>query len=435
VAATSNRSTAPTRALSTRTPNSTTPRHPINRHYHHGVTHSVNHLDRLPDSCELVIVGGGVVGAATAFYAHAAGLRPLILEARAALCTLTTPASTGAYRLQFDNREELDLVRESVDLFLNFQDHTKQKAYDLNIRRQGYLWVTTEPARAARAARLVELQHSWGQDDIELLDGDQVREGWPYINPRVIAARWRGGDGFLDPKALTMGLVAGSGAGVVVSCRVTGFRIERGRVTGVQTTLGTVATENAVIAAGPLSGLVAENAGIELPITTVARQKIVMPECELVPPDAPMTIDDDTGAHWRPALRGAYLLFTDPNTPATPPTENVPPDHAAALRVLDPSSPVSVVRVAPFWTEVWARGAANWIIHAGQYTMTPDHRPLLGPSGVDGLWINTGYSGHGIMGGPAGSRHLIDVLTGRIAGEANAFRLDREFEPRDTDLL
>jgi sarcosine oxidase subunit beta len=427
-------STAPTRALSTTTPTQAI-LNPIKRHYDHRVVQSINYLARVPTSAELVIVGGGVVGAATAFYARAAGLKPLLLEQRAALCTLTTPASTGAYRLQFDNREELELVRESVELFLNFREHTAQTAYDLNIRRQGYLWVTTEPDRAERARRLVEKQHSWGQVDIEFLDGDQVRQRWPYIDERVIAARWRAGDGFLDPKALTMGLVAGSGAQVMVNCPAIGFTIEHGRLTGVETGLGNIATETAVIAAGPLSGIVAAAAGVSLPVTTVARQKIVMPQCDLVPHDAPMTIDDDTGAHWRPALRGAYLLFTDPNTPESPPTENVTPDNTAALRVMDPTSPVSVARVAPFWAQVWERSTTTWLVHAGQYTMTPDHRPLLGPTEVDGLWINTGYSGHGIMGSPAGSRHLVDVLTGRITGDSNQFRLDRTFAPRDTDLL
>lgn len=395
----------------------------------------IEYLSRLPRSAQVVIVGGGVVGAASAFYARRAGLQPLILERRAAPCTLTTPASTGAFRLQFDNREELELVRESVELFLNFPEITGQSTYDLNIRTQGYLWVTTEPSRAERARDLVQRQHSWGQDDIELLDGNQVRERWPFIDEDVIAARWRGGDGFLDPKALTMGLIAGSGAGVAVSCGVTGFRIERGRVTGVETELGTVSTDVAIVAAGPFSGQVARTIGVKLPLTTVARQKIVMPECELVPADAPMIIDDDTGAHWRPALNGAYLLFTDPTTPDSPPTESVPPDHRAALRVMNPSSPVSVARVAPFWQEVWARSSTNWMVQAGQYTMTPDHRPLLGPTEIDGLWINSGYSGHGIMGSAAGSRHLIDVLTGRIGRDTNSFRLDRRFAPRDTDVL
>lgn len=395
----------------------------------------ITYLDEPPGSAGLVIVGGGVVGAATAFYAAQMGLHPLVLERRAALCTLTTPASTGAFRLQFDNREELELVRESVALFLSFNDVTGQGDYDLAVRQQGYLWLTTDELRAGRQRTLVAQQHGWGQDDVELLDGDEVRSRWPYVRDEVLQARWRAGDGFLDPKALTLGLVAGSRAPVCTGCEVTGFRTANGRLTGVETNRGVVACESAVIAAGPFSGVVGALAGLRFPLTTVARHKVVMPDVPEVPPCAPMTIDDDTGAHWRPALRGAYLLHTDPTTPPSPPADDVTPDHRFAQGLLDPASPVSVARVSDFWERVWARGAAHWFMQSGHYTMTPDHRPLLGPSDLPGLYLNTGYSGHGIMGSPAGSRRFIDVLTGRTRTEDNAFRPNRAFSPRDLDVL
>lgn len=388
-----------------------------------------------PLSAELVVVGGGVVGAATAFFAARAGVRPLILERRQALCTLTTPASTGAFRLQFDNLEELELVRESVELFENFADVTGQDHYDLRIRRQGYLWVTTDEARAERARGLVRQQHSWGQTDIEYLPGDEAQARWPYLSTDVLGARWRAGDGFLDPKALTMGLVAGSGADVVVDCDVAGFRIDGGRLTGVVTERGVVATDVAVIAAGPFTGVVAGAAGVTLPVETVQRQKVIMPEVDVVPQDAPMTIDDDSGAHWRPGLGGAYILFTDPTTPPSDPTENVPPDYGRAFQVLNPESPRSVARVVPFWADVWEHNAVTWLLHTGQYTMTPDHRPLIGETEVEGLYVNGGYSGHGIMVGAAGSRRLVDLLTGVADRGSNPFRPDREFDHRDLDLL
>jgi sarcosine oxidase subunit beta len=96
---------------------------------------------------------------------------------------------------------------------------------------------------------------------------------------------------------------------------------------------------------------------------------------------------------------------------------------------------LAAARIVPFWREVWKRGGRNWHVEAGQYTMTPDHRPLIGPTTVEGLYVNTGYSGHGIMGSPAGSRILADVLTGRIAARNNPFRLDRAFDRRDPDTL
>ena len=148
-----------------------------------------------------------------------------------------------------------------------------------------------------------------------------------------------------------------------------------------------------------------------------------------------MTIDDENGVHWRPALRGASILFTDPRTPSSAPTDRVPIDPGFAFEVLSPDSPTSAGRIAPFWNDVWNRGSVLWMIQSGQYTNTSDRRPLLGPLPLEGLFVNTGYSGHGIMGGPAGSRHLVDVLIGKIAPEANPFRVDRAFERRAFDRL
>ncbi len=143
-----------------------------------------------------------------------------------------------------------------------------------------------------------------------------------------------------------------------------------------------------------------------------------------------MTIDEDSGAHWRPAFRGAFLLFTDPSTPPSPPAEDLPIDQSFAFKLLQPKSPQAVARVAPFWKRVWDRGVVQWMIQAGQYDVTPDRRPILGPLPVEGLFVNSGYSGHGVMGGPAGSRVVIDVLTGKLAALENPFRPDRTFEER-----
>src|ERR1041384_5210145 len=89
----------------------------------------------LPQTADVVVIGGGIVGAATAFFACRAGLRVVLIEKRPALCTLTTPVSTGAFRLQFDNAEEIALVRDSIDLFDNFADVTELDGYDLAMRK------------------------------------------------------------------------------------------------------------------------------------------------------------------------------------------------------------------------------------------------------------------------------------------------------------
>jgi sarcosine oxidase subunit beta len=395
------------------------------------------YVDSPPPTADLVVIGGGVLGAATAFYAARRGLSCVLLEKHRRLCTLTTPAATGAFRAQFDNPEETRLVQESIAAFASFPDHLGLAAADAEIRfqPQGYLWLTTTDDGAARQRALVERQRGWGLDDVELLSGDEARRRFPYLAPEVVGARFRAGDGFLEPRRLTMAFATASAAALCLDTPATGFDLAGDRVIGVRTPRGAIACQHVVVAAGPFSGVVAGWAGLTLDLALRIRQKLVMPRVPEVPAHAPMTIDEDTGAHWRPALDGAYLLHTDHATPAGPPLWDVPTSSRFYFDLLDPASPTAVARAAPFWRDVWSRNHDLWFSMAGQYVYTPDHRPLLGPTAVPGLSLNTGYSGHGVMGSAGGSRLAVDALLGLVPPAANPFRPDRPMLPRPFDVL
>ncbi|HVM24465.1 MAG TPA: FAD-dependent oxidoreductase [Candidatus Limnocylindrales bacterium] len=403
-----------------------------------------------PSRADLVIIGGGIVGCATAFFAARAGLRSVVLERRAALGTLTTPASTGAFRLQFDNAEEVSMVREGVELFDRFVERTGLDGWDLGLRHGGYLFCSLTEATVERSRRLVDRQRAWGLTDVELLSGDEARRRWPWLSPDVRGARYRAGDGWLDVKRLTAGYAvaasnadripdaaAGGGATFALRTGVTGIRMDGDRVTGVDTTRGRIDTTRIVVAAGPFTAQVAALAGAEVVLRPTRRQKLVIPDLPAIPPDAPMTIDEETAAHWRPAMRGCLALFTDPDAPPSEPHDPVPIDHDWAFGLLDPRSDHALARVAPLWREAWASGASSvhWYLHAGQYEYTPDRRPYLGAIGPEGLFLNGGYSGHGIMAGAGGSRMVVDLLTGAADADANPFRPDRSFGAREHDIL
>ena len=413
--------------------------------------------DLLPPTADVVIVGAGVVGCATAFRAARAGLRTVVVDARPRPATLTTPAGTGAFRLQFDNAEEIALVREGLELYADFADRAGLPGYDIGLRAQGYLFCARDDAATARQRELVERQHGFGLTDVELLDGDEVRRRFPYIAESVVSARFRAGDGFIDQVRLAWGyaLAASAGPGVerpaeaaeatfALGQRVTGLRVVGGRILAVETHDGAVAAPIVILATGPFLARTAGLAGIDVPIAPTRRQKVVVPDAPEVPQDAPMTIDEATGAHWRPALRGAYVLLTERETAPTDPSWSVPTTADHAFRLLDPASDDAVAHVAPFWADIWERGV-NWVLQAGQYEYTPDHRPFVSATSVEGLWLNGGWSGHGVMGSGGGSRLLLDAITGQASGpsrglrvdgpDGNPFRLDRPMEIGRHDVL
>ena len=411
---------------------------------------AVRFADAMPATADLVVIGGGIIGCATAFFAARAGLRVVVLERRAGLGTLTTPASTGAFRLQFDNAEEIALVREGVELFDAFAERTGLDGWGIGVRHGGYLFCSLTDATVERSRRLVARQREWGLADVELLSGDDARARWPWLAPEVRGARYRAGDGWLDVKRLTAGYAAaasnagrvpdavpGGGATFVTRADVTGVRVQGDRVSAVETARGMVSTDRVVIAAGPFTARVAALCGVSVELQPTRRQKLVIPDLAAVPPDAPMTIEEETAAHWRPAMRGCLALFTDAGAPSGEPADPTPIDHDWAFGLLDPASDHALARVAPFWRDAWAGGASSvhWYIQAGQYEYTPDRRPYLGAIGPEGLYLNGGYSGHGIMAGPGGSRRVVDLLTGAAGPAANPFRPDRPIGGREHDIL
>ena len=281
-------------------------------------------------------------------------------------------------------------------------------------------------------------QHQWGLTDVEWMDGEAARARFPYLAPEVIGARFRADDGWLDVRRLTMGYAAAAsarGAVFVLNAEVTGFGLVGGGIQlHAEASRGEISTERAVIAAGPFSGVVGALAGIDVPLSLVRRQKLVMPDVPEVPPAAPMTIEEETGAHWRPAMRGAYLLWTAPGVPPGPPLDDVPISADFAFGLLNPVSEHSVARISPFWRDVWARQTDHWFLQAGQYAYTPDHRPYLGPTALEGLYLNCGYSGHGIMASAGGSRLVVDTIS-VIAPGNNPFRFDRPLDHREIDVF
>lgn len=386
--------------------------------------------ETLPATADLVVVGGGILGCATAFHAASRGLRVVVLEHGRRLGGLTTQAAGGGHRLQFDTPEEIALLKRSLAEWDAFGDIIGEPEINLRRHRNGYLWVTREPARAERQRHQVARQHALGVDGVAWLDGDEARRAFPFLARDVVGARSRPNDGWLDQLVATTAYARAAtrrGATFAFEASVTGFGLANGRVTEVRSTRGAVACDWAIVAAGPFTGAVLKLAGMEVPLAPRIRQRLVLTDAPEVPAYAGMTIDEDTGSHWRPENGGGYVLRPDPEAPVTEAYHDPPAKRAFYDLLLDPRSPVAVALHAPFWADVWARRTQHWYVTAGQYTYSPDHKPLLGPTAIPNLGINGGYSGHGIMAAPGGSRLALEALLSEVAPDANPFRYDRAF--------
>lgn len=375
----------------------------------------------LPRSADVVIVGGGVTGCATAFYATEAGFDTVVLERRDGLGTLTTAASEECFRAQFDEPENIKMMLESIAVFEDFAAVIRIPGYDIDVHQRGYLFLTAEEDGPELLKKRVQRQRTLGLSDVELLDGDEVRQRFSFVGPTVRAAAFRARDGWLSAHELTYGFAKGSSALFVLRTAAQGIRLDAHGVAAVVTERGEISTRCVVVAAGPFSNVVSSWAGVQLPLTRLRRQKVVLSNVPRVPPDAPMTIDQDTGVYWRPEVGGATLGWALPEEPSEP-MERVPTDWTFPAVVLD-----GAARLVPFWSqaaETLTRD--NVFLTAGQYTCTPDHKPIIGPwRSLLGLFFNVGYSGHGIMASPGGARLLVDLIIDPGADAENPFRSGR----------
>jgi len=374
-----------------------------------------------PRVADVVVIGGGIVGVTTAFAASKAGLDTVVLERRRGLGTLTTAASEECFRAQFSEPENVAMMLASIAVFENFAEVVGIPDIDIGIHQQGYLFLSDAPDGPEKLKGQVAHQQVIGLEDVEFLDGDEARIRFSWLGPGVTAATFRGRDGWLSGHELTYGFARGSDASFLLSTEALDIVVEGDRVRAVETNRGCISTPRVVVAAGPFAGVVARMAGVELPLTIVRRQKAILAPHALIPQDAPMTVDLETGAYWRPEVGGAALGWANPEDSGVP-LERVPTDWMFPMLVLE-----KVARLSPFWWDI-AEGLRRESVHlsAGQYTNTLDKKPIIGEHpNVGGLYLNLGYSGHGIMGSPDGGRRLADLMTGKASEEQNPFRYER----------
>lgn len=371
----------------------------------------------------VIVVGAGIVGAWTAFWLSRAGFQPVVIERLGRPALATTGASAHSVRAQFADPENIRMMRKSIDLYGSFAEilELDDGAADISFTRGGYLFASTDESAPAAIAARVAFQQSQGLDDVEALSPDEIVHRFPWMDPAVTAASYRAGDGWIDGIRATELLIEASGAVVHYDTEALQLVVRAGRLQGVRTRHETITGDAVVLAAGPFSVTLTEE---PLPLEMVRRHRLMLDPRPEVPAGAPMTVDADTGAHWRPHQGGALLAWARPEVAGPPlwPVASDPGFPAMVLRDRD-----GVGRLAPFWRDLAPNIApAELHLNAAQYAITPDHMPIIGPaSETGGLWIHTGYSGHGIMGSPVGGRLLADLMTGKEALEDNPFCLDR----------
>jgi heterotetrameric sarcosine oxidase beta subunit len=360
-------------------------------------------------SADVVIVGGGCMGASVAYHLARRGVSDVVLvEREQLLATGSTGRNAGGVRHQFSNDANIRLSIESIGLLERFADEV---GYAIDFHQDGYLFLLSSHSSVDTFRRNVALQRGLGVD-VQWLDARDAERVAPGLDADdVIGATFCARDGIADPNGVTMGFAkAAQAAGVSIErdTEVTAIRMHAGRVAAVETTRGTIETRVVVNAAGPHARGIGRMAGVDVPVDPYRRHIFIAqaPDASSVsgewrvPASRIMVIDFDTTFYFH--REGAGLLFGmgDPNeTPTFDTTvqwDFLPQVIEVAVRRLPALADAAV-------SHAWA----------GLYEVTPDANPIIGPAhGVEGFYLINGFSGHGFQHSPAAGRILADVITG-----------------------
>jgi sarcosine oxidase subunit beta len=361
----------------------------------------------LPARAQVVVVGGGVMGTSAAFHLAEAGVDVLLLE-RGQLGGGSTCRAAGGVRAQFSDPLNIALGARGLEAFASFAERPGQQ---IDLHRNGYLFLLTDPDHVPGFESAVALQNELGVPT-RVLTGAQAAALAPgVVTDDVLAATFHAGDGYCSPESVVLGYAAGArryGATVRTGVEVTGLDAGTEGTT-VRTTGGDVEASAVLCAAGAWSRQVGTLAGVELPVTPLRRQILVtesLPErvAAVLPPSMPMTIDAASTFYLHREGPGVLLGMS---WPGEEPGFRLDVDDAWL-----PDLTAAIERRAPALLDVGI--ATAW---AGLYEVTPDHNALLGeapsPSCGGRFLYATGFLGHGFLQGPAVGEILRDLYLRR----------------------
>jgi glycine/D-amino acid oxidase-like deaminating enzyme len=367
----------------------------------------------------VIVVGGGIIGAATAWALAHEGVEVLLLEA-GEFGGASTGKSAAIVRCHYSNPEVVRMAVHSRETFRRLPLYLDcEPVY----HRTGWLFLVDE-ADAPLAVQNAEMQDREGLDSVDV---DDVEAFLPGIDPAGIAyALWEPDSGFADPVAATQAYVAAlrrAGGEAREGTRVESIAVERGQARGVRVDGGLLACETVVLAAGPWSVALGRTAGLELPLEITREQDVVY---ETAPEDAvPCAVSSQVDRiYLRPAPElGPGRLLVGRGFPKE--YELVDPE-AYDERVDDAFAADVRARLVRRLPRLGSVGRAGGRV--GLYDVTPDWHPILGRTGeVENLVLATGGSGHCFKLAPAiGDLVAASVLGGTVRfADVETFSLER----------
>lgn len=369
------------------------------------------------ETAKVVIIGAGVIGCSTAYHLARTGVVDVVVLEMEQVGAGSSGLSASMLSMQFASDALMaQMARWAYDRYMQFE---AEIGVPIDFKKTGWLSLATAeyaPSLLASAGVLQALGI-----ETHVLTPDEVAHRYPEINTADIAVATYGpDDGAFDPHMIMWGYISRArsmGVRLRQGVRATGVRVRGGRVVGVETDHGFIASDIVINAAGPWAGEVGAWVGVDIPLVNLARTIVVTGPLPAIPSDRPFV--EDVAAEWYFRPEGPGILMGMGKRPV----ENL--QALSDYQILDEMIGVAVRRVPVLER---ATVLTSW---TGVRPLTADGRPIVGAvPGLEGFFLNCGWGGVGIIQAPlAGQMAAEEIVEGRNS-MAEPFRLAR-FESRE----
>jgi glycine/D-amino acid oxidase-like deaminating enzyme len=415
-----------------------------------------------PARADVVIIGGGIIGASAALFLAERGVSTVLCE-KGHIAGEQSSRNWGWCRKMARDPREIPLVIESLRLWQGMNQHVEAET---GFRTCGIMYLADDRDQLARLGGWLDHARDY-QLDTRVIDGAEVARLLPGSAKPWAGALYTPSDGKAEPQMATSAIAEAArrnGAMIVQSCAARGVETEAGRVAAVVTENGRIACQSVVLAGGTWSRLFCGNLGIDLPqlkvLGSVMRTErldggpeisasgglfgyrkrmdggytvatLGVRTIDLVPDSFRLLPDyvPSIRLHWKKLrLRVGRRFAEEWRTPRRWGLDR--PSPFEAVRVLDPAAdPVvldraraSIAEAFPAFRDVGI--AQSW---GGMIDVMPDAIPVISAvESLPGFFIATGFSGHGFGIGPGAGRLVADMVTGATPiVDPAPFRLSR----------
>jgi sarcosine oxidase subunit beta len=372
-------------------------------------------------SSDVIVVGGGVIGCAIAYWLTELGIAEVILLEKQVLAGGETGICPGGIRQQFEGEADCLMAQRSVRFYESIAERLEAE-HSFTFERSGYVFAAHSAETLERYRSNVQMQNRLGIP-ARLLDPEQFAELLPAVSrDGLLGASYCAEDGFLeDCHGVTFAFAAQGrrrGLRTVLHADANALRFNGGRWF-VATSQGVFEAPHVVLAAGVGVVPLAHTVGLQVPVDDV-RRRLLFTAPVANGQLCPLLVATDRGVAGKQLSSGVFYLGWLRETADDDDLAFIEETLTAGSLLLPLLADLAVQRLV-----------------RGRYDMSPDRRPILGPvGGYPGIHLAVGFSGHGFMIAPAVGELIASMLCGIDCGlPAQSFSLDRFAGPSAPEAL